>query len=189
MHLFTDRLAAIPAEPCAAPDRSSRLLFTSLSTNVGQIMLNTDIGDEARLEDRPCGCRLGDLGLTRHVSRVRSRAKLTGEGMALLGGELDDAVAVCVERHGGSPNDYQFWEHDEGAGATRLVLAIAPDVKIDEGRFLDEVLDRLRSSATSGALVADVWKKAATLQLVRARPAPTRALKLPTFVRGTRMPG
>jgi hypothetical protein len=120
--------------------------------------------------------------MTLHLSRVRSPAQLTGEGMALLGGELDDAVAACVERLGGSPNDYQFWEQIDGPGATRLILAIAPELEIDEGRFLDGVLDELRSKAAAGPLVAEVWKKAATLRLVRERPRSTAALKLPSFV-------
>ena len=67
-------------------------------------------------------------------------------------------------------------------GATRLILAIAPELGIDEGRFLDGVLDELRSKAAAGPLVAEVWKKAATLRLVRERPRSTAALKLPSFV-------
>jgi hypothetical protein len=183
MHVFTDRLAVTAQASDSAAGDVSRLLFTSLSENVGQVLLNTDIGDQARVGHRSCGCLLGELGLTLHVSRVRSHGKLTGEGMALLSGDLDDAVGACVERLGGSPNDYQFWERAEGAGATRLTLAVSPELAIDESRFLDGVLDELRATARAGPLVAEVWRKAATLQLVRARPEPTAALKLPTFVR------
>jgi hypothetical protein len=176
MHVFLDRLAVIRRG-------DDRLLYTSLSTNVGQVLLNTDIGDNGRLMQRSCGCLLGELGMTLHVSWIRSPAKLTGEGMALLGGELDEAVAACIERVGGSPNDYQFWEQGDGPGATRLMLAVTPELAVDEDRFVDQVLDELRTKAMAGPLVAEIWKKAATLQVLRGRPQVTPALKQPVFVR------
>ena len=63
--------------------------------------------------------------------------------MALINGELDEAVALCVERAGGGPNDYQFGEVRDGSGATRLQLAVAPEVEIHESEFVESVLREL----------------------------------------------
>jgi hypothetical protein len=180
MHVYLDRLAITVLERrfSAAGPALNSLLVTSLSLATGRVMLNAELGDHAHVERRPCGCLLGELGFDLHLARVRSHDKLTGEGMALLGGELDDAVGACVERAGGGPNDYQFWERRDEGGATKLVLAVAPELAIDERAFLDAVLDELRVRAPAGPLAAEVWGKARTLEVVRVRPQPTKALKL-----------
>lgn len=188
MHLYVDRLAAAVLRREMGPGLPSvdSLLLTSLSPERGQVLLNAEIGDHAHFERRDCGCAFGELGLDLHVSSVRSHDKLTGGGMALLGGEFDDAVAACVERAGGGPNDYQFWERSDGEGATRLVLAVTPELRIDERHFVESVLDELRRRAPAGTLVAEVWRSGETLELTRARPEPSAALKTATFVANTR---
>jgi hypothetical protein len=150
------------------------------------VLLNAEIGDHAVFERRTCGCAFGELGLDLHVSTVRSHDKLTGGGMALLSGEFDDAVAACIERAGGGPNDYQFWERAEDGDATRLVLAVTPELEIDERRFVESVLEELRRRAPAGTLVAEIWRSGDTLELTRARPEPNSALKTATFVSNTR---
>ncbi len=97
---------------------------------------------------------------------------------------FDDAVAACVERAGGGPNDYQFWERSDGAGATRLVLAVTPELSIDERESVESVLAELRARAPAGTLVAEMWRAAETLELTRVRPEPTAALKTLAFVPG-----
>lgn len=112
--------------------------------------------------------------------------KLTGGGMALLGGEFDDAVAACIERVGGGPSGYQFWERSDDAGATRLVLAVTPELEIDEQQFAASVLEELRRRAPAGTLVAEIWRSGDTLELTRVRPEPSAALKTAAFVPNTR---
>lgn len=179
IHIFTDRLGVtVLRQELARPGLSvESLLYTTLTLNAGVVLLNAEIGDHATLERRSCGCLLGELGLDVHVSDVRSHAKLTGEGMALLGGELEDAVSACVERAGGGPNDFQFWERSDDAG-TRLVLAVDPDVPIDERAFVESVLEELERRALAGRLVAEAWRAAGTFELVRQRPQPNATLKL-----------
>ena len=45
----------------------------------------------AQIEQRPCGCLLGALGLTTHLSEIRSFEKLTGAGMTFA-----DAVPAMI---------------------------------------------------------------------------------------------
>lgn len=188
MHLYDDRLAGTVLKREMGPGLPAvdSLLLTSLSVGRGQVLLNAEIGDHARFERRSCGCAFGALGLDLHLSTVRSHDKLTGGGMALLGGEFDDAIAACIERAGGGPNDYQFWERADNGGVTRLVLAVTPELEIDEGEFVESVLEELRRRAPAGTLVAEIWRSGETLELTRARPEPNAALKTAAFVANTR---
>jgi len=189
MHLFVDRLAVVPqAKPSVGPVANHeppnvRLLFTTLSKHAGQVLLNADIGDEGRLEQRRCGCLLGELGMTLHASHVRSPSKLTGEGVALLTEELNEAVAACIERFRGGPNDYQFMEYAEGGGPTQLALAVKPELEMDEAAFLKAVYTELRAK---NPVIAEMWTRAETLRIVRVHPQPNDALKLPPLARMNR---
>jgi phenylacetate-coenzyme A ligase PaaK-like adenylate-forming protein len=112
MHVYTDRYAVIQRHRKTAIGEHSvnTYLLTSLSSNTGKVLLNTEIGDFGRLNIERCSCLLGNLGMDVHISEVRSYDKLTGEGMTLLGSELDKIVGEMIEKAGGSPDDYQFWE-------------------------------------------------------------------------------
>ena len=83
------------------------------------ILLNVETDDYGVLESRPCGCRMGDLGLTTHVTQVRSFRKLTGEGMTLVGNDMIRILEeVLPTRFGGSPLDYQLAEVENEVGPT-----------------------------------------------------------------------
>ena len=183
MHVYLDRLAVIGMPRPLGPDGATvdSLMFTSLSLNCSKVFLNADLGDHASLERRSCGCTFGKVGMDLHASRVRSHDKLTGEGMGLLASQLDDAVSTVVGRAGGGPNDYQFWERTDERGFTKLVLAVSPDVAIDEATLVSSVLDELRSGTAAEALTSEIWRQAGTLELVRARPASN--YKMPPIIR------
>jgi len=183
MHVYLDRLAIVPQRRRLSQDGGAvdSLLFTSLSPNCGKVFLNAELGDHATLERRSCGCEFGELGMDLHVSRVRSHDKLTGEGMGLLAAQLDDAVASCVARAGGGPNDYQFWERSDDRGFTKLVVAVSPEVPIEEENLIDSVLAELRARTPGETLTAEIWRQAGTLEVVRARPS--SAYKMPPILR------
>jgi hypothetical protein len=183
MHVCTDRLAVIAMPRPVGPDGATvdSLLFTTLSPSCGKVFLNADLGDNASLERRPCGCTFGAIGMDQHVSTVRSHEKLTGEGMGLLASQLDDAVAAVVGRGGGGPNDFQFWERADERGFTKLVIAVSPHVAIDEAALVSEVLDELGSRTAAEALTSAMWRQAGTLEV--ARETPTTSYKMPPIVR------
>jgi hypothetical protein len=172
MHAYLDRLAVttLPGALDPVEADADSLLFTTLTLNFGKVFLNAELGDYSEVEHRDCGCPFGDLGMTLHLSRVRSHEKLTIEGLGLLASQLDDAVAACIARAGGGPNDYQFQERSDERGLRRLVLTVSPGVSIRDEELVDSVLAELRAGSPSGTLASEVWRQARTLQVTRAEP-------------------
>jgi hypothetical protein len=182
MHLYLDRLAVIsaPFSPTSDGPEVDVLLFTSLTPHMGKILFNTDLGDFAAIADRPCDCAFGKLGMTVHLSDVRSYDKLSTEGMSLLGAELDGVIAGLIEQAGGGPEDYQFWESENESGLPCLVLAVSPSVQgLEEQRFVRAVLEGIGHLPKGGGLAARIWRDAGSLRLVRADPVLTRQKHLP----------
>lgn len=199
MHLAADLVALItrrravdgsappagtePAE--AGQPEVDALLLTTLSPNAAKICLNLELGDYADVETRDCGCLLGQLGLRTHLSGVRGFDKLTGEGVTFLRAHLETILErVLPERFGGSPLDYQLAEEEDAAsGVARLRLRIAPAVgPIDEAAVRDALLAELaRHGGYVQPHMAELWRRAATVDVVRAAPLATRAGKVLPF--------
>jgi hypothetical protein len=179
-HLFTPRVAAIerPRElPWGANVRA--LYLTSLSPLSPKLMLNVESGDHAVLSDRDCGCLLHRAGLTRHMHSIRSYEKLTSEGMTLFGAALEELVEqILPARFGGGPNDYQLLEEEED-GRTRVSVLVSPSVgTLQEGPVVDAVLAHLHGNDRVDAMMAEVWKGADTLRVLRIAPHMTGASKV-----------
>jgi len=186
MHVYLDRIAVVPMPGRRSGEASSpaTLLFSSLSPHTGKVLLNTDIGDSGEFAVKPCACAFGDLGMTVRISRVRSRQKLTLEGISLPSAELDEIVARLVARAGGGPDDYQFWEAEDANGLSKLLIALSPRVKILDGKkFVAEVLDGLSRKLPAGALTSLLCEQSGALELVRAEPRETPGHKLRTFTK------
>jgi len=114
-----------------------------------------------------------------HVSEVRSYDKLTGEGMTLLGSELDETVGEMIENAGGGPDDYQFWETQDSRGLNKLIIAISPDIRnLKEKDFIDAILKKLNSKDIGSNIASQIWRQADTLQVVRAYPKLTKGHKM-----------
>jgi hypothetical protein len=182
MHVYVDRLAVVPGgEPAA--DGTVPLLFTSLSPSSGKVLLNTSLGDRGRLERSPCPCLFGQVGMSLWTGAIRSDERLTGEGVAILLSEVDEIVARLVEAAGGAPDDYQFRETVDESGLSSLVIAVSPDVSVDETALLAAVLESLRGRGPVGGLTAELWDGAGAVRVERARPRPTPGFKVPRYVR------
>jgi hypothetical protein len=179
-HVLTPRVAAIerPRElPWGAHVRA--MYLTSLSPLSPKLMLNVESGDHAVLSDRDCGCPLHKAGLTRHMHSIRSYEKLTSEGMTLFGAALEELVEqILPARFGGGPNDYQLLEEEED-GQTRVSVLVSPSVgTLADAPVVDAVLAHLRSNNRVDAMMAEVWKGADTLRVLRIAPHMTGASKV-----------
>jgi hypothetical protein len=143
------------------------------------VMLNVESGDYGVLEPRPCGCAVEAAGYAGHLHTIRSYEKLTSEGMTFLGTDLLTLVEdVLPTRFGGAPTDYQLVE-EERDGLSRVMLYVNPRVgALDEQAVLRVVLDFLRSGSRHEAMMAEIWRAAETLRLVRAAPHVTPASKV-----------
>jgi len=184
MHIYTDRVAVIGGASVREDGDAAPLLITTLSLHTGKVLLNTDLGDSGRLTVRPCGCMFGELGLDQQVSEVRSRERLTVEGMAVPTATLDAVLARLVEEAGGAPDSHQIWPAQNETGLDRLIVALSPDLgPLDEERFLEALYDRMLAGGAGLDLAARLWKQAGTVRIVREHPRRSRGAKLPPVKR------
>ena len=189
VHLVTDKIAVIQRRPSLGVHGHSveALVYTTVLPSCPKLMLNVESGDFGNLSVRPCGCFLGQLGFTLHLSGIRSYEKLTSEGMTFLGTELLRLVdEVLPRRFGGSSIDYQLVESEEG-GVSRISVVVSPGRgPIDEDAVLATVFEVL-GGVPGGAIMLDHWRQAQTLRVVRQEPHATSSAKVqPLHVRQAR---
>lgn len=185
VHLADDSFALL-RRPVEAGNggRSQALVLTTVSLAAPKVLLNVEIGDEAVVVERDCGCSTGELGLRRHLHTIRSYELFTSEGMSIRGAELAALVDdVLPGRFGGQATDYQFSEEERGE-LSRVRLLVSPAVgEIDEPAVVETVYRYLAAQGRSEAMMSEVWRGARTLEVVRARPHVTSASKTPPLYR------
>jgi len=160
--------------------------LTSLRPLASKLLLNVESDDYGIVERRACGCPFGELGFDRHVRRIRSFGKLTGEGVTLVGTEMVRVLEdVLPGRFAGSPQDFQLVEEeDEATGFTRLTLLIHPRLEIarDED-VIETLLGALAESSISADLARSFWQQADTFRIRRDEPMWTAPGKMPSILR------
>ena len=157
--------------------------MTGLSLNAGKVALNVEPGDYARIEDRACGCLLGRLGQTIHLSEIRSFEKLTGQGVTFVRTGLEQIIEeILPARFGGTGLDYQLSEVTLPTSETRLVLRVAPSVGgIDESELQAVFLNEISRSSPVATYQASMWRTAGTVEIRREPPHVTAAGKVLPF--------
>ncbi len=173
MHLLRHRMAIVQDQRTLPgwPEPIGAILLSVFALRMTKVMLNVEVGDYGIIEQRQCGCVLGEAGLDWHLHTIRSYEKLTSAGMQFMGTDLIDVLESALPRHfGGGPTDYQFVE-DEVAGETILKLVAAPSIgPLDEEEVIAFVLDDLRRRTATGRLMTDIWRDSRLLRLERAEP-------------------
>jgi phenylacetate-coenzyme A ligase PaaK-like adenylate-forming protein len=160
MHVYTDRLAVIPG-----------LCYTTLSLHTGKVLFNTELGDAGELSTRPCKCGFGQLGFDLHVRDVRSRQRLTIEGMTVATADLDQVLGQLI-----GADSFQYRQAHDERGLTRLVIAISPDA--GDLPSTEVVYNRMRQHNANLAVVADVWQRVSAIEIVREQPVPSPGYKV-----------
>lgn len=180
MHVLTDKLAVVQRdrEVGSSGELVGALYYTALLPSSPKLMINVESDDYAVLSDRACGCPLGALGLTTHVSGVRSYEKLTAEGTHFLGSDLLELVdRVLPARFGGGPTDYQLVEEEVG-GLPKVTVVARPALgPLDEDDVVEAVLEHL-GQLPRNRLMTDVWRDGGTLRVARREPYVTAAGKI-----------
>ncbi|MFI5165673.1 MAG: hypothetical protein ACHQQS_03560 [Thermoanaerobaculales bacterium] len=160
MHVYIDRLAVIPG-----------LCYTTLSLHTGKVLFNTELGDAGELSTRPCKCGFGQLGFDLHVRDVRSRQRLTIEGMTVATADLDQVLGQLI-----GADSFQYRQAHDERGLTRLVIAISPDA--GDLPSTEVVYNRMRQHNANLAVVADVWQRVSAIEIVREQPVPSPGYKV-----------
>ena len=182
VHLNADKVALIQRERLAPGGGVGGLFFTGMIPHFPKVMLNLEIGDYATVTQRDCGCPAQKLGLTTHLSNIRSYEKLTSEGVTFLGGELITLLEETLpSRFGGSLGDYQLVE-EEDDGVSKVSILVAPSVgEIDEAAVVATVLEALSADSFAGRRrMGELWQSGNVLRVTRREPMRTgRAKVLP----------
>jgi hypothetical protein len=167
---------------------ASALLFTTLSLTAGKIAIDTELGDTAQVEQRDCGCLLGSLGFTTHLSEIQSFEKLSTEGTTFLRSNVLKIVEETLPaQFGGSPVDYQLVEEEAADTAARLVLRIDPAVgPLDEAAVRSVLLAGLRCGGIANKWQTRLIERAESIVVQRRPPLTTRSGKVLPFQHGTR---
>lgn len=190
VHCFTDSFGLIQRKRPVASHALvvDALLVTSLLPSTPKILLNVESGDYGVMTQKPCGCGLGALGLTTHLSEIRSFEKLSGEGMTFVQTDLLRILEeVLPARFGGTAADYQVVEEEE-RGILRLFLIISPRVgSIDEAGARRVFIAELEKEGGFASMGARIWQRADTVGVRRQWPLATKAGKILPFqlVKGT----
>lgn len=181
-HLYMDHLALIQAPRFLPRFNLSvpALHYTTLLSTAPKILLNVESDDFGTVETRSCGCPFESLGFTTHVTGIRSYRKLTGEGVTLIGSQMERILEeVLPSRCGGSPLDYQMVEEEDDRGFTRLTIRVHPQVPLaSEQAVIDAVLRALADHGGAADMSRGIWSQAGTLRVRREAPRLTARGKL-----------
>jgi hypothetical protein len=181
-HFMQDHLAMIQASR-PVPGFSIEVpafCFTSLLTSAPKLLLNVESDDYGTVDTRPCDCEWETLGFPHHIRDIRSFRKLTGEGVTLVGSDIERILDdLLPAQFGGSALDYQFAEEEDERGFTRLILRVAPAIALgDEAKAVEFVLRSLERAGGAADIAQTMWRQAGTLRIRREAPIMTRRGKL-----------
>ena len=182
VHVVSDLVAVIQADEAVAVSAvpPGALLVTALWPTAPLMLLNASVGDTAELDERPCGCPLGQLGWTTRLRAIRSFEKLTAEGMTFLDADVVRVLEVTLPaRFGGGPADYQLVEDEGPDGRPRLQLLVHPSVgPIDSRAVAEAFLAAIGPAGGPAGIMAQVWRDAGLLTVERERPRTTASGKV-----------
>ena len=181
-HFLRDHLAMIQA-PRQVPGfeiEVAAFCYTTLLSTAPKLLLNVESDDYGIVDTRPCGCPWEELGMPEHIRGIRSFRKLTGEGVTLVGSDMERILEeVLPARFGGSALDYQLVEEEDEKGFTRLTLLVDPSVPMaDEQAPVNVILESLHQIGAGGDTSRNLWRQAGTLRVRREKPRLTSRGKL-----------
>ena len=172
VHHFADSTAVIRRRvraPLTDTDVDA-LLFTTLLPFAPRVLINADMGDCGVVEPVECDCTFAQIGFTTRVRDIWSYAKLTGQGMTLVGTDLVEILEHDLPaRFGGGPGDYQLVER-EGPGQTEILLRVSPRAGVHSTTEVREYLLKRMREFYGGALASRDWRHTNGMRVEIAEP-------------------
>jgi hypothetical protein len=186
VHAFESRYAVTQRvrEPIPGAPDVLALMFTSLTDHAPKTLLNVETGDYADVERRSGDCcALGALGLTLHLSNIRSFEKLSSEGTTFAASNLTTVLEeVLPSRFGGTGVDYQLVETERPGGLSSLVLRVNPALgDLDPDALRDVFLGALSAGGAQERHQAHLLERTRAVVVRRERPFVTAAGKTMPF--------
>lgn len=181
-HLMTDALALIPY-PRKVPGMDIEVdafNMTTLISSNSKLLLNVESDDYGIVEKRSCGCPLEAYGWDTHVRGIRSFRKLTGEGMSMVGSEMEAVLQEALPRRfGGTSLDYQLMEEEDERGFTRMSIVVSPRIDIEDEAEVVRVFEtELAAKNEAAQSMTATLTAAGTFRVKRMEPIITAAGKL-----------
>jgi phenylacetate-coenzyme A ligase PaaK-like adenylate-forming protein len=140
--VFRDAYAVIPLPEDTSEESPpfSPILLTNLRPAAPKVLVNTGIGDSARISTYRPSEYAASLGYDLRLNHIRSFGKVTVFGSTFTLADLRILLEEILPRIcGGGPSDYQLVEteeEEEEEGTARLILRVNPDVA---GLHTDEI--------------------------------------------------
>jgi hypothetical protein len=186
MHLLADKLAILQRDVQGRARRvENGLVLTTIWPYSPKLLLNVESDDTGVVEHGPCGCALGDLGLTTRLHTIRSWEKLTTEGMTFTAAQTVRLVEEALpQRFGGGPTDYQLVE-DRSGPISKVLIVVSPRVgPLQPDAVREAALQTLGAYGVGPTRMANTWREAGLPQVERREPYVTagRPKLLPVHV-------
>jgi hypothetical protein len=184
VHVIRSKVSILQRMTSPADSEPVGMLFlTTLLSSAPKILINVATDDFGILEERSCGCPLDQLGMHQHIRQMKSFSKLTGRGITLVASDIAHIIEdILPERFGGTPQDYQLIEEEDGSGVTHLYLLVSPDVFLpDERAPAQTLLEELARGTPGATLQGDMLRNANAVRVRRQKPKANARGKLPPF--------
>jgi hypothetical protein len=185
VHVLRDKVSLFQRKQMTSGgDEAIGVFFlTSLFSTGPKILINAASDDFGILEERICGCSLGELGLHQHLRQIRSVGKLTGRGITLVASDIVHIIEdILPGEYGGTAQDYQLVEEEDGTGATHLYLLVSPSLKLaDEDAPARTLLEALSRGTPGASLQSAMLRNAGAVRVRRQQPRASVRGKLPAF--------
>jgi hypothetical protein len=150
-------------------------LWTSLDPRTRGVFLNVENDDYGDLDvdQPPCSCLLGQLGMRTRVAHVRGVSKIVADGMTVRGEVFEQLADIDLpSRFGGGPGDWQFAEV-ELDGRTHVTLRVAPRVGTVDAEAVRAVVREAIRREEVGRLADEIWQDRLRVERMEPQPRPS----------------
>jgi phenylacetate-coenzyme A ligase PaaK-like adenylate-forming protein len=174
VHVLLDGYAIVPGEVAGASTGAAdrTLLLTSLRRALPKVLLNTDIGDRAVIEQARCDCLYSRLGCHVRLHQIRSADKITEFGVTFA---VRDVFRVLEEifpvRFGGAAGDYQLVEMRTANGLPESAMVVNPRLPgIDDDTVLAAFFSEMGRLEDHYQFMAAAWARENVVRVSRSLP-------------------